>query len=218
MAKALNRHSIFINCPFDPEFQPFLRAIVFTVYALGCKPRSALEESDSSTLRLEKIYKLIKTCRFSIHDLSRTELSHPTGMPRLNMPLELGIFLGFKRAESGKPRKKTCLIFVKNKFNTSFITDLNGLDVEGHEDKPDKIVAPIRGWLCNDANIDGLPASLIKNHYLKFEKDLPDIVAKLGFERDEAKYGDVLQIIGSWLENNPIKVPASVTVTGTVGA
>jgi hypothetical protein len=59
---------------------------------------------------------------------------------------------------------------------------------------------------------------LINNHYLKFEKDLPDIVAKLGFETHEAKYGDVLQIIGSWLENNPVKVPASVTVTGTVGA
>jgi hypothetical protein len=66
-------------------------------------------------------------------------------MPGFNMPLEPGIFLGFKRAESGESRKKTCLIFVKNKFNTSFITDLNGLDVEGHEDKPDKIVAPIRG-------------------------------------------------------------------------
>jgi hypothetical protein len=65
-------------------------------------------------------------------------------------------------------------------------TDLNGLDVEGHEDKPDKIIAPIRSWLCNDANIDGLPASLIKKHYLQFENDLPVIVAKLGFEPDEA--------------------------------
>ena len=55
---------------------------------MGCKPRSALEESDSSALRLEKIYKLIKNCRFSIHDLSRTELSHSTGLPRFNMPLE----------------------------------------------------------------------------------------------------------------------------------
>ena len=90
--------------------------------------------------------------------------------------------------------------------------------MEGHEDKPDKIIAPIRSWLCNDANIEGLSASLIRKRYLQFENDLPAIVAKLGFEPNEAQYGDVLQIIGSWLENNPIKAPASVTVSGTVGA
>jgi|SRR5271166_553203 len=89
-ARVPRRPSIFINCPFDSEFLPFLRAILFTVLAMGCKPRSALEESDSSALRLEKIYKLIKNCRFSIHDLSRTELSHSTGLPRFNMPLGAG--------------------------------------------------------------------------------------------------------------------------------
>jgi hypothetical protein len=56
MARSSSRLSVFINCPFDPEFQPFLRAILFTVCAMGCQPRSALEESDSSTLRLDKIY------------------------------------------------------------------------------------------------------------------------------------------------------------------
>jgi hypothetical protein len=94
LARVRRRPSIFINCPFDPEFLPFLRAILFTVFAMGCEPRSALEESDSSALRLEKIYKLIKNCRFSIHDLSRTELSPSTGFPRFNMPLELVSFLG----------------------------------------------------------------------------------------------------------------------------
>jgi hypothetical protein len=107
------RPSIFINCPFDPDFQPLLRAILFTVCAMGCKPRSALEESDSSTLRLEKIYWLIQKCRLSIHDLSRTELSARTGFPRFNMPLELGIFLGIKCSSSSASRKKTCLAIIK---------------------------------------------------------------------------------------------------------
>lgn len=80
---------------------------------MGCKPRSALEEKDSSSLRLEKIYKLIKGCRFSIHDLSRTEISPHTGLPRFNMPLELGIVLGLKSAAAKRSRKKSCLIFVK---------------------------------------------------------------------------------------------------------
>ncbi|MBV8213423.1 MAG: hypothetical protein JOZ08_09405 [Verrucomicrobia bacterium] len=209
MARTATKHSIFINCPFDPQFQRFLRAILFTVCALGCKPRSALEESDSSTLRLEKIYKLIKSCRFSIHDLSRTEVTPSTGMPRFNMPLELGIFLGFKRAESGKPRKKTCLIFVKDKHSMSFITDLNGMDLEGHQDTPEKVISPIRNWLCNDAKIDGLAASLIRGHYKKFEATFETIVKEAGFQLEEVQYGDVLQIIGNWLENNPLKIPAS---------
>jgi hypothetical protein len=210
--------SIFINCPFDSEFQPFLRAILFTVCALGCKPRSALEESDSSTLRLEKIYKLIQECRFSIHDLSRTELSLSTRMPRFNMPLELGIFLGIKRSAAGKSRKKTCLIFVKNKYDISFVTDLNGMDVEGHGDKPEKVIASIRNWLCNDAKIEGLPASIIRKHYLKFEGDWPDILKNLGFEPDEPGYGDVLKSVGSWLRDNPVKVSSSVSLSAKIAA
>lgn len=217
MARVPSTPSIFINCPFDPEFQPFLRAILFTVCALSCKPRSALEESDSSTLRLEKIYRLIQKCPFSIHDLSRTELSPSTRLPRFNMPLELGIFLGIKRLAASS-RQKTCLIFVKNKYKISFVTDLNGMDVEGHEDNPEKVIPSIRNWLCNDAKIDGLPASVIRKHYLKFEADWLAILKSLGFEPDEAQYGDVLKIVGNWLENNPVKVPVSLSGKATARA
>jgi hypothetical protein len=137
MTRAPNRPSIFVNCPFDSDYQPFLRATLFTVCAMGCKPRSALEESDSSTLRLGKIYGLIQKCRFSIHDLSRTEVSPHTVLPRFNMPLELGIFLGIKNSSAGHTRKKTCLIFVKDKRNTAFITDINGMDIEAGRPRPD---------------------------------------------------------------------------------
>ena len=180
LARVPRRPSVFINCPFDSEFLPFLRAILFTVFAMGCEPRCALEESDSSTLRLEKIYKLIKNCRFSIHDLSRTELSASTGLPRFNMPLELGIFLGTKHAASKGVRKKTCLIFVKDRHNTAFITDINGMDVEGHEDQPEKVIPSIRNWLCTDAKIAGLPASVVRKHFRRFEADLPEILKGSG--------------------------------------
>lgn len=210
-ARVPRRPSIFINCPFDPEFLPFLRAILFTVLAMGCKPRSALEESDSSALRLEKIYKLINNCRFSIHDLSRTELSHSTGLPRFNMPLELGIFLGMKHLTSKGRQKKTCLIFVKDKHNTAFITDINGLDVEGHGDQPEKVISSIRNWLCTDARITGLPASVVRGHFGKFEADLPEILNRIGYEPDEPRYGDILKIVGSWLEEHPVKISRSLS-------
>jgi hypothetical protein len=211
MADFRRRPSIFINCPFDPEFQPFLRATLFTICAMECKPRSALEESDSSILRLEKIYTLIEKCRFSIHDLSRTELSASTGLPRFNMPLELGIFLGIKRSTSSTSRKKTCLIFVKDKHNVSFITDLNGVDVEAHGNNPEKVIRPIRNWLCEDAKIRGRPASIIEEHFKKFEEAFPTILKEIGFEPDEPQYGDILKIAAKWLEANPAQVFVSVS-------
>src|SRR5271166_346506 len=210
-ARVPRRPSIFINCPFDSEFLPFLRAILFTVCAMGCEPRSALEESDSSALRLEKIYKLIKRCRLSIHDLSRTELSAGTGLPRFNMPLELGILLGIKHAASKAARKKTCLIFVKDKHNTAFITDINGMDVEGHGDQPEKVIFSIRNWLCTDAKIAGLPGSIVRKHFKRFEVDLPEILKRIGYEPDEPQYGDILKIVGSWLEEHPVQIPTSLS-------
>jgi hypothetical protein len=130
---------------------------------MGCKPRSALEESDSSTIRLEKIFRLIKFCRFSIHDLSRTELSEHNGLPRFNMPLELGIFLGIKQVT------------------------------------PESIES-IRYWLCNDAKMDGQPASVIAQLFKKFESKFPEIVKRIGYQPNEPQYGDVLKIIRDWLK------------------
>jgi transcription initiation factor TFIIIB Brf1 subunit/transcription initiation factor TFIIB len=53
-----------------------------------------LEVSDASQVRIEKIAGIIAACKFGIHDISRTELDPTTHLPRFNMPLELGLFLG----------------------------------------------------------------------------------------------------------------------------
>lgn len=89
--------NVFINCPFDPAFRTLLEAIVFTVHDCGFVARSALEADDSSQVRIAKIYRIISDCGFGVHDLSRTELDPTHSLPRFNMPLELGIFLGAKR-------------------------------------------------------------------------------------------------------------------------
>ena len=44
-----------------------------------------------------KIYGLIEECRYGIHDLSRTKLDEINALPRFNMPIELGLFLGAMR-------------------------------------------------------------------------------------------------------------------------
>jgi hypothetical protein len=90
--------SVFINCPFDSQYQPLFEAIVFCVSACGFVPRCTLELTDAGEVRIENIYRLIDQCHHGIHDISHTEVqSQPYQLPRFNMPLELGIFLGAKR-------------------------------------------------------------------------------------------------------------------------
>lgn len=38
MAEDYDRQ-VFINCPFDEDYLPMLRAIVFGIHACGCKAR-----------------------------------------------------------------------------------------------------------------------------------------------------------------------------------
>ena len=108
--------SVFINCPFDAAYSPMLHALVFTVYACGFTPRSALEEEDSSEMRLDKIMRLIANCKFGIHDISRTEPDGVTGLPRFNMPFELGLFWGAKKFGEKQHREKVSLIFEKERY------------------------------------------------------------------------------------------------------
>ena len=84
--------NVFINCPFDDAYQSIFRAVIFTVYAAGGHARCALEVSDGGEVRIAKILRIIEDCRFGVHDISRTELDAATGLPRFNMPLELGLF------------------------------------------------------------------------------------------------------------------------------
>ena len=117
--------SVFINCPFDKQYQPIFDAIVFCVVACGFEPRCTLELTDAGDVRIENIYRLIAQCNHSIHDISRTEVGdQPYRLPRFNMPLELGIFLGAKRF-GGRSSRKHCLIMDRAPYRYKrFISDI----------------------------------------------------------------------------------------------
>src|SRR5882724_10055411 len=97
--------SVFINCPFDSQYGAIFYALVFAVHDCGYFARCALEVDDSGLVRIQKIEQIISDCRFGIHDISRVESDPQTQLPRFNMPLELGLFLGAKRY--GNKRQKT---------------------------------------------------------------------------------------------------------------
>jgi hypothetical protein len=60
-------------------------------------------------VRIGKIARIIRECQWGIHDISRTE-PNPSGLPRFNMPLERGIFLGARWFRDRPQKRKSCLI------------------------------------------------------------------------------------------------------------
>src|ERR1043165_2875514 len=85
----------FINVPYDDRFQDLYLAFIAGLTAFGLDPRATLEVPGGDR-RLDRIFELITSCRYSFHDLSRVQLDrkHPR-TPRFNMPFELGLALGW---------------------------------------------------------------------------------------------------------------------------
>ena len=160
-ATAVNSTSdVFINCPFDSDYSPMFRAVVFVVFACSFRVRSALEVDDASDSRLEKLYGIMKSCRYGIHDISRTELDEHSGLPRFNMPLELGIFLGAKKFGNSQQKLKRALVLDVDQYRyQSFVSDLAGADIHRHNGDPADAIAEVRNWLANVSRRVGMQIS-----------------------------------------------------------
>lgn len=193
---------VFINCPFDPEYQKLFEALIFTTFACSFRPRSAKEVADDAELRLNKIYSLIEQCRFGIHDISRTELDATNNLPRFNMPLELGIFLGAKRFGNKGQKEKRALIFDFEAYRyMKFLSDIAGADIHIHNNDPQKIMTETRDWLANVSNRDLPSANKVQILYEKFAVELPAASANLAFDQDNIPYSDFLKMIVAFLKN-----------------
>ena len=141
---------VFINCPFDRDYSPIFNALIFTIYACGFRPRSAKELDDGGQTRIDKLFSLIEECRFGIHDLSRTELDAVNQLPRFNMPLELGMFLGAKRYGGAAQKAKRVLILDTEQYRYQrFISDLAGMDIHAHASDAVNALRETRDWLAN---------------------------------------------------------------------
>lgn len=203
MAKT-NSKDVFINCPFDPDYTKSFRAIVFTVRACGFRARCALELDDAGETRLEKLYRLVEQSRYGIHDLSRTELDTVNRLPRFNMPLELGIFLGAKRFGGDDQKSKHVLILDIEKYRyQKFISDLAGVDIHSHSGLPRKAVMETRDWLANVSKRTTIPnqRDLLKA-YDDFSKALPGLANAAGYKVKELQFADFERLLVSWLKLN----------------
>jgi len=192
--------SVFVNCPFDAGYKGLFDTIVFTIFDCGFRPRCAKEIIDSGEVRIDKIQRIIGECKFGIHDISRVELNE-NNLPRFNMPLELGLFLGAKKYGSGAQKDKVCLIFDTEKYRyQQFISDIAGQDIEAHSNDVETCIRIVRKCLNDASGRKTLPGyKSIYSRYRLFKKELPEICKELQVDLDEISFNDFAQFAFEWL-------------------
>ena len=189
--------SVFINCPFDEEYKLLLQPILFTLVYVGLCPRLASETSDSLEPRIEKILRLIQECKYSIHDLSRLKSQKANEFARLNMPFELGIDYGCRRIAKNHLGIKQSLIFEKKRYEIQkALSDLNGVDIKCHNNKPIHTIRALQQWLIETVGMNDVESpSLIWRKFNKFIEDFSGRRKAQGYSKADLRAMPVPQYI-----------------------
>ena len=169
--------SVFINCPYDADYQPIFDAIVFASVCCGYIPRCAIETDQVAEPRIRRIVRALKGCKYSIHDLCRCQGQGDKNLARFNMPLELGIAMA-ERFDDSKPANwhDWLLLVPPGHSYGNFISDLAGYDPKSIEQRVDQIVPAVMSWLltredavaapCPQDILDLLPTYMTARHVL----------------------------------------------------
>lgn len=199
---SVDRRQVFINCPFDEDYWPVMKAVVFAIFACGFTPRCAVDADDQSEGRLEKIIRLIRECRLGIHDLCRNGPDPGHGLARFNMPLELGLFMG--ATLFGKERKALLIMDAEPWAYHKFVSDLKGRDLRIHRHDPSLAVSHVRDWLNAQKITPALPGGKeINRRYRQFLHDLPALLRSARLDDSEVSkpehFIDWNYLVTEWL-------------------
>lgn len=203
-AKPTYNTSVFINCPFDPEYRPLFRALVFGIEYCGFAARCALEIDDAGETRAERLIRLIRESRFGVHDISRTELDEKLGLPRFNTPYELGLFVGFKVGGDRTQGRKSLLVLDREQYRyQAFLSDIAGQDIASHDLEPSTLIQRVRNWLQGKTNCDLAGGEYVRDRFAQFQTEMPDLLAVLNKTPDDLNnYHDFHRLVCDWIEAN----------------
>ena len=195
-------NNVFVNCPFDPSYKDLFNALIFAVHDCGFLARCALEEEDSSENRLSKIKTIIYESKYGIHDISRTEIDGKNSLPRFNMPLELGLFLGCRYYGDEIHANKKCLILDKEPYRyQKFISDISGQDIKSHSNEIYDVIRVVRDWLFNVSKRTTIPTyRIIKERFSLFYEEYPKILEDIGLNKHNIQFIDYANIVTEWLQ------------------
>jgi hypothetical protein len=172
MARPKRIESVFLNIPYDKEFEDLYVAYIVGLTQLGLRVNATLAVPNQG--RLESIIGLIDGSNFSIHDLSRIKSSK--GIPRFNMPLELGLALYRSHATKGRHR---VYVFESKPYRTQKSTsDINGIDPQIHNGTARGVMAGLRNILRQPGDVTTVPEMLIS--FRAVQRKLPELRLNAG--------------------------------------
>lgn len=172
MARQRRVESVFLNIPYDAGFEDLYLGYIVGLSQLGLRINVTLAVPSQG--RLDTIISLVEKSNFSIHDLSRIELSN--GIPRFNMPVELGIALYRSSVTKGKHR---VYIFESKPYRAQRSTsDVNGIDPHIHHGRPQELMIALRNLFRQPGDVTTVPEMLRSYHAVK--KRLPAIRENAG--------------------------------------
>jgi hypothetical protein len=164
--------SVFLNIPYDTPFDDLYTAYTVGLTQLGLNVTATLGFPNQD--RLGMIFQLIEEASISIHDLSRIEASH--GIPRFNMPLELGIALYRARVFKGK---HTVHVFESKPYRAQRSTsDINRIDPRIHHGTAKGVMAALRNIFRQPGDVTTVPEML--ESYRAVKKRLPELRKNAG--------------------------------------
>jgi hypothetical protein len=172
VARSRRIESVFLNIPYDDKFENLYLAYIVGLTQLGLRVNVTLAVPNQG--RLDRIMELVEQSSISIHDLSRIELSR--GVPRFNMPVELGIALYRRRSTRGK---HSVYIFESRRYRAQRSTsDVNGIDPHIHGGTVKGLMACLRNVFRQSTDVTTVPEMLASYHAVR--RRLPEFRRNAG--------------------------------------
>ena len=185
-----------------------LEAMIFCVVRSGMTARLASESLEAGQSRLEKIIHLIENCKYSIHDLSRAVSKKKGEAFRMNMPFELGLDMGRRRAPDNQKADKKFVVFEQAPYELKrCLSDLNGVDVQFHRNNVDQVLKKVRDFLRVEAG-KALPgAAALEQEYYTFLGWMTEKKIFEGHTEEEAKDLPTQERLDEMVEWNRLNRP-----------
>lgn len=193
---------VFINCPFDEDYDRMRNRILFVLLWADLEPMLASDFGNKNESRFSRICKMLQDCPVSIHDLSRNKCNcgstkkpkEKTGAEseekkkrkkadaehyRLNMPLELGYAMACVDLSKGKQGEEKRIFIMANHRADVLIAanDINNYDPVYHGDEVHKVTSIIRNFIIQEIleEHDDFPEGhTLEKAYMEFEAGLID--------------------------------------------
>jgi hypothetical protein len=169
-------NSVFLNIPYDAQFQPLYLAYIVGLTELGLTPKATLA-IPGGIARLDRIFALIQQCAYSVHDLSRVELDlTPPPTPRFNMPVELGLAIAWAKLH---PTRHTWFVCEsQNRRAQKSVSDLNGTDFNIHDGTPEGVMRELTNAFVRRRDHTAVPKMM--QSYRKVKTLLPKLRSNAG--------------------------------------